>query len=242
MTISATTTVREVVVSVPQSTRVFEKLKIDYCCGGGTPLIEACTNAGVEFQQLEQMLEQVAGSQHSTDNQTNFSSIPLPELIDHILEKHHVFTKDEMARLEPLFAKVVSVHGQNHPELQRAQELFMRLCADLSPHMFKEEQILFPYIVAVIEAQESKRPAPFAPFGTVTNPVRMMRVEHDDAGEILRELRATTNNYTVPADVCISYKTLYEALEAFEQDLHQHIHLENNILFPRAVEAEETAR
>src|SRR5262245_34734314 len=128
MTISATTTVREIVVSLPQSTRVFEKLKIDYCCGGGTPVKEACTNAGVEFQQLEKMLEQVAGSQDATDNQTDFSSVPLRELIGHILEKHHVFTKDEMARLEPLFAKVVSVHGQNHPELNRAQELFMRLC------------------------------------------------------------------------------------------------------------------
>ena len=241
MTISATTTVREVVVTLPQSTRVFEKLKIDYCCGGGTPLMEACTKAGVEFQQLEQMLEQVTGSQHATNNVTDFNSVPLPELIDHILEKHHVFTKDEMARLEPLFAKVVSVHGQNHPELHRAQELFVRLCVDLGPHMFKEEQILFPYISAVFQAQTNKRPAPFAPFGTVNNPVRMMRVEHDDAGDVLKELRAITNNYTVPADVCISYKTLYEALEGFEQDLHQHIHLENNILFPRAVEAEESA-
>jgi regulator of cell morphogenesis and NO signaling len=117
MTISATTTVREVVVTLPQSTRVFEKLKIDYCCGGGTPLIEACTNAGVEFQQLEKMLEQVKSSEQQTGDQIDFSSTPLTVLIGHILEKHHVFTKEEMVRLEPLFAKVVSAHGENHPEL-----------------------------------------------------------------------------------------------------------------------------
>jgi regulator of cell morphogenesis and NO signaling len=108
--------------------------------------------------------------------------------------------------------------------------------------MFKEEQILFPYVEGLSLAATHKRPAPFAPFGTVNNPVRMMMVEHDDAGEILRELRSTTNDYAIPADVCISYKTLYEALEAFEKDLHQHIHLENNILFPRAIETEQRAR
>jgi regulator of cell morphogenesis and NO signaling len=146
-----------------------------------------------------------------------------------------------MARLQPLFDKVVSVHGANHPELLQASALFERLCADLTPHMFKEEQILFPYIVNLAKAATNKMPAPFAPFGTVNNPVRMMMMEHDVAGEIMRDLRKATNDYTVPPDVCISYKTLYDALAAFEQDLHEHIHLENNILFPRAIETEELA-
>jgi len=238
MTFNATTTVREIAATMPQATRVFEKLKIDYCCGGSTPLLEACTNAGVDFQELQNLLAQATAA---TGNSIDAQHATLPELIDHIVETHHVFTREEMARLEPLFAKVVSVHSENHPELRQAYALFGSLCADLTPHMFKEERILFPYIVSLTKAVRHKMAAPPAAFGTVNNPVRMMMMEHDAAGEILRELRATTNDYKVPPDVCISYKTLYEALAAFELDLHLHIHLENNILFPRAVETEDLA-
>jgi len=241
MTFNSTMTVREVAAGMPQSTRVFEKLKIDYCCGGGLPLVEACSKAGVDFQELEQLLNEAAVSDQQAPAKTDFQQTTLPELVDHIVTTHHIFTKDEMARLQPLFDKVVSVHGENHPELRPANELFKRLCAELTPHMFKEELILFPYIVELAKAATHKLRAPFAPFGTVNNPVRMMMLEHDAAGEIIKELRATTNDYTVPPDVCISYQTLYDALAAFEQDLHQHIHLENNILFPRAIETEEIA-
>jgi regulator of cell morphogenesis and NO signaling len=122
--------------------------------------------------------------------------------------------------------------------LLKVGDLFQRLCADLKPHMLKEEQVLFPYIVAMEHAQAQGQPWPFAPFGTVRNPIWMMTKEHDNAGDILRELRAVTSDYRVPPDGCISYQTLYQALEGFEKDLHQHIHLENNILFPRAVEFE----
>ncbi|HYW72392.1 MAG TPA: iron-sulfur cluster repair di-iron protein [Pyrinomonadaceae bacterium] len=241
MTLNSTTTVREVAAAMPQSTRIFEKFKIDYCCGGATPLVEACANAGVDFEELERMIEEAATAGQQGQATNDFQQTTLPELIDHIVTTHHCFTRDEMARLQPLFDKVVSVHGENHPELRQANTLFKQLCADLTPHMFKEEQILFPYIVQLAKAASHKMPAPLAPFGTVNNPVRMMMMEHDLAGEIVRELRATTNDYTVPPDVCISYKTLYEALAAFEQDLHQHIHLENNILFPRAIKTEDLA-
>ena len=235
MTLSSNMTVREAASTIPQSTRIFEKLKIDYCCGGNTPLGEACANAGVEFEEIERMLEQV---QPTSDRAIDFQTATLPNLIDYIVQKHHVFTKDELARLDPLFAKVVSVHGQNHPELLRASDLFRSLSADLTPHMFKEEQILFPHIKNLDRAAVHKLPPPFAPFGTVKNPVRMMMNEHDVAGEILRELRKVTNDYALPSDACISFQTLYQALEELEADLHQHIHLENNILFPRAIELE----
>ena len=162
----------------------------------------------------------------------------LPELIEHILNTHHVFTKSEIDRLETLATKVLNAHGGNHPELIHLNELLNRLCDDLKPHMFKEEQILFPYIVAMTQAVDKKQARPFAPFGTVNNPIRVMSTEHDTAGQILRELRALTSDYKVPPDACISYQTLYEALENFEKDLHQHIHLENNLLFPKAVELE----
>ena len=235
MTLNSNMTVREAATTIPQSTRIFEKLKIDYCCGGNTPLGEACANAGLEFEEIQRMLEQ---AQITNDRTIEFQTVTLPKLIDYIVEAHHVFTRDELARLEPLFAKVVSVHGQNHPELLRANELFRSLSADLTPHMFKEEQILFPHIRNLERAALNKLPAPFAPFGTVNNPVRMMMYEHDVAGEILRELRKVTNDYALPSDACISFQTLYQALEDLEADLHQHIHLENNILFPRAIELE----
>ena len=236
MTISSTRKVRDVVLELPQATRVFEKMKIDYCCGGDTPLGEACATAGVEVANLERMLEEVG--QAPGNGSLDFAKATLGELVGYILDKHHVFTKEEMARLEPLIEKVISAHGENHPELRGVGGLFQQLCADLTPHMLKEEQILFPYIIEMERSAVENRPAPFPPFGTVKNPVRMMMMEHETVGDLLRELRALSSNYTVPSDGCISYQTLYQALEAFEKDLHQHIHLENNILFPRAIELE----
>jgi len=233
--INSQTTVREVALQLPQSTRVFETLKIDYCCGGNQPLAQACASAGIDIDNVMEMLAEVT---QSTSQVLDFQNLPLTELITHILDTHHVFTKLEMDRLQLLADKVLAAHGGNHPELVHLEELLTRLCADLKPHMFKEEQVLFPYILAMTEAAAQKRAVPFAPFGTVNNPVRMMMREHDTAGEILRELRDLTSDYKVPADACISYQTLYQALENFEKDLHQHIHLENNILFPKALELE----
>jgi regulator of cell morphogenesis and NO signaling len=234
--INSSMTVREIAIELPQSTRLFETLKIDYCCGGDRPLTDACTSIGVEVGELMGMLETV--SQSAPQGELDFQKLSLSELIAHILDTHHVFTKQEMARLESLTKKVISAHGENHPELHIVGTLFDTLCADLKPHMFKEEQVLFPYILALASASVENGAAPFAPFGTVNNPIRMMMMEHETVGEILRELRTVSLDYNTPADGCISYRTLYEALEAFEKDLHQHIHLENNILFPRAVELE----
>jgi regulator of cell morphogenesis and NO signaling len=236
MTISSNKPVREIALEMPEATRILEKMKIDYCCGGDKPLGEACATAGVDVDELMRMLE---GAKTETGNgSTGFQNSTLGELITHIIDKHHVYTKDEITRLQALSEKVFSAHGQNHPELSEIRRQLQMLSADLTQHMFKEEQILFPYIGELERSVMQSRPAPFAPFGTVNNPVRMMMVEHDTAGEILRELRKLSSDYTVPADACISYQTFYQALEAFEQDLHQHIHLENNLLFPRAIEME----
>ncbi len=173
------------------------------------------------------------------DNDTvHFQKLSLTELITHILEGHHVFTKSELDRLDALTEKVIGAHATNHPELLTVGDLFRQLSADLKAHMFKEEQILFPYMKAMELAASENQSRPFAPFGTVGNPIRVMTKEHDTAGDILRELRTVTSDYRVPSDACISYQTLYQALEEFEKDLHQHIHLENNILFPKAVKLE----
>lgn len=231
-------TVREVAMELPQSTRLFEKLRIDYCCGGHKPLAEACASAGVDVADVMEML---AGVTQSEDTAAlDFQNASVPDLVTHILDTHHVFTKSEMRRLQSLTDKVIGAHGANHPELLHVRELWLKLCADLTPHMFKEEQILFPYMIALAQAADHKWAAPFAPFGTVNNPIRMMMREHDTAGEIVRELRTLTSDYKAPADACSSYQTLYQALENFERDLHQHIHLENNILFPKSLAMENT--
>ncbi len=165
----------------------------------------------------------------------------MTELIQHIVEKHHRYVKEEMPRLEQLAQKVASVHGQNHPEVIHMRATLEALGMELASHLMKEEQILFPYIAELEQAVSYGRPAPPCRFGTVQNPVRMMVMEHDSAGDALRELRASSSNYTAPPDACVTYKTFYTALEVFEADLHQHIHLENNILFPRAMRMESAA-
>jgi regulator of cell morphogenesis and NO signaling len=239
ITISSTTKVRDVALELPQSTRLFEKFKIDYCCGGDQPLNDACASAGLDVQNLLELIQQIEQAPVAGNGTPNLQKATATELIVYILDKHHVFTKDEMARLEPLADKVVGAHGENHSELLALRDLMRQLFEDLRPHMFKEEQILFPFIIALDKARQENRRAPFAPFGTVQNPIRMMLTEHDTAGDLLREMRKLSSDYTVPADACVSFKTFYEALEAFEQDLHQHIHLENNLLFPKAIELEE---
>ncbi|HZB47235.1 MAG TPA: iron-sulfur cluster repair di-iron protein [Pyrinomonadaceae bacterium] len=240
MTLCAEKTVREYAVETPNAARVFEKLKIDYCCGGGRPLGEAARLAGVPLDEVERLLEQAGDA--SGEAPAGAPSGTLTELIDYILDKHHTFTRDEMERIDALAEKVASKHGGNHPELASVRSLFRRLCDDLRPHMLKEENILFPYVKQLEQAAADGRPRPRAPFGTVGNPVRMMMFEHDTAGDLLREIRAAAGDYRLPEDACMSFRALYEALEGFEKDLHQHIHLENNVLFPRAIELEEGSR
>ncbi|MBI3651470.1 MAG: iron-sulfur cluster repair di-iron protein [Acidobacteria bacterium] len=231
-------TVRELVVSYPGASRVFEKAGIDYCCGGGRSLDEACQAVGVSVNEVLHKLEELPEFSLGNTTEKNWATEPLKNLISFIVETHHVFTKNELARLEKLLAKVCTVHGENHPELWNVNSLFIELKNDLLPHMFREEQVLFPYINALQEADTNHLPAPTPFFGTVQNPIRMMSLEHDAVGDILRALRQASHDFAVPEGTCISYATLYQALQEFEQDLHQHIHLENNFLFPRAIELE----
>ncbi len=235
--LSATKTVRELAVEVPSATRVFERLGIDYCCGGGQSLEEACSSAKVKVDDVLRTLEAEAAPA-AIAAAVDWTSASLAKLIDHIVATHHAYVKAEVPRLEQLIAKVASVHGQNHPELKQVQSEFRTLGAELGMHMMKEEQILFPYIADMEAAVEAGRSIPPCVFGTVQNPVQMMVMEHDAAGENLHAMREATDGFRAPADACVSYTTLYRALAEFEADLHQHIHLENNILFPRAVEME----
>lgn len=238
MSMSATQTVRELAVEHPASTRVFEALGIDYCCGGQKSLAEACSTARLSVDQVLESLERAESERRPTAETTDWQAASLAALIEHIIATHHKFTREELARLEPLLEKVCKVHGQNHPELLEIRRVFGGLSQELTLHMMKEERILFPYIVELEEAVEHHQAPPMSPFGTVQNPIHMMMAEHDSAGEALRQFRSLTSGYAPPADACVSYQTLYRALAEFETDLHQHIHLENNILFPRAVSME----
>ena len=241
MPVNATSTVRELAVTVPGATRVFEQLGIDYCCGGGRTLADACEKFSTPVSEVLQRLEAAACSLNPGDKARDWQAESLTGLSAHIVDTHHLFTKQELARLEKLLDKVCSRHGEKRPELAELRAAFEHLKQELIPHMLKEEQVLFPYIARMEEAVSECRavPAPF--FVTVQNPVRMMMMEHDTAGDLLGQMRRITGNYSAPADACISFRTLYEALQELEADLHQHIHLENNILFPRAVEMESAA-
>ena len=234
-----TKTVREYALEIPAATRIFEKLGIDYCCGGGKSLVDACTAAGISVDEVLDSLNTDLESV-STSTTRDWQASSQAELITHIVDKHHAFTREELVRLEALVAKVSGVHGQNHPELFQVQDQFTQLRGELEPHMLKEESVLFPYIVRMEEAAVANQTLPPPPFRTLQNPVRVMMAEHDAAGYILTRMREASSDYAVPPDGCISFKTLYSALTALEADLHQHIHLENNILFPRAVELEAT--
>jgi regulator of cell morphogenesis and NO signaling len=236
-TIVSEKTVGELAAAYPPAARIFEKLGIDYCCGGGKTLAEACRKAALPLEQLRDSLDS-ALSAPPAPGERDWKSAPLADLIAHIRNTHHQFTRAEIARLDPLFQKVVTAHGKNHPELAKMQATFAGLAEELSAHLMKEEMVLFPYIEGMEEAVIEQSPVLPAPFGTVRNPVLMMMQEHDGAGEALREMRAASNGYTAPPDACASYRALYQALAEFEADLHQHIHLENNVLFPRAVEME----
>lgn len=233
-------TVREIALEMPITTRVFEEFKIDYCCHGDTLFDEACLKAGALPDIVNQKLDRIVDSSNDTAGGT-FSDMKLNDLLDHILKTHHAYTREEMAHLTPLMAKVASRHGDHYGYLLELKDLFATICDDLEPHMLKEEMVLFPYIGDLEYRLSNKLTPAFPAFGTVRHPINMMGIEHEEVGELLSKMRSITDDYALPDGACPSFTALYHRLEAFERDLHQHIHLENNLLFPRAIELERSA-
>lgn len=238
MTVTISKTVRDYAIETPQTIPVFEKLGIDFCCGGDRPLEEACAAANLNLDEVQKALE-TALAEPVRPSERELRAGSLAELIEHVVTTHHVYVRTQTPEIEKLLEKVYGKHGANHPELAHIRSVFHGLGQELMMHMMKEENILFPYIERMEEAVIQGDPILPPPFGTVANPVRMMEHEHDDAGLALKALRETSQGYTPPADACVSFQALYTALENYEKDLHQHIHLENNVLFPRAVEMEQ---
>lgn len=232
-TLNSESTVAQWVTERPQTADIFEELKVDYCCGGAVPLSEACQARQLNTSTVLSRLDE-AGSRGDPEQLENWQDSRLGELCDHIEATHHAYLRSVLPRLTERIDKVVNAHGASHPELRELQQAFSALRAELEPHMMKEEQILFPAIRQLEEA--SMRPQ--FPFGEVANPIRMMEHEHEVAGKALAQIRALTNDFQPPDDACNTYRLMLDSLQTLERDLHQHIHKENNILFPRSQQLE----
>ena len=220
-----------IVNAFPSLARQLERLDLDYCCGGERSLADACR--ATELDPRAVVIELVA---HVGDGDAPapWSSMPVGELVEHLVNTHHRYLWDELPRLQALVDKVLGVHGDRHPELVDIARCFSLIRADIEPHLTKEERVLFPAIQQLADASAD---ATFG-FGSIGNPVSMMLREHDDLGGLLRELRLSTDDYTPPVDGCGSYSALFSGLEQVEADTHLHIHKENNVLFPRVIELE----
>lgn len=231
-------TVGELAVEMPVSIRVFEAWKIDYCCGGMTPVAEACSTAGKTVEELARAL---ASAVVIPDGVTrDWAAEPIAGIAAHIVATYHEYTREELATVMPLSAKVHSVHGHRRPELVEVEQLVATLTDDLLPHMLKEEQVLFPYVGQLALAAGGGKAAPTPFFGTVKNPVRMMMLEHDRVGQILARLREISDGFTPPDSACFSYRELYRRLAELELRTHEHVHIENNVYFPRAIALEDS--
>ncbi len=230
--LSQETLLRDWINANPQAIRVFEELGIDYCCGGGRPLAQACKEKGLETENVIRQLVSTADSKDKVAE--DWTAYPLDKLCDHIKAKHHDYLKSELPRLTGLMAKVVQAHGENHPELKQLQQVFSYLEAELSQHLMKEEEILFPMIISLVQSKVRQS----FHCGSVANPIGVMEREHESAGDSLKEIRGLTRDFSAPADACASYRELLRSLQELEFDLHQHIHKENNVLFPKIMEYE----
>lgn len=225
-------TVAEFVTDHIGYAHIFKKYGIDFCCGGGISIEKACEKNSVAINDLVHDLQQYLQEDNA---QTDYNSWPLSKLIEHIITIHHTYVLDTLPVLEAYAQKVAKVHGHGYPQLLQINQLVKEVSEELQAHLQKEETILFPYIRVLLsnDVQASK-----PHFGTIENPLRVMVAEHEHAGDVFKTLTSLTDNYTPPPAACNTFKALYHLLEEFEKDLHLHIHLENNILFPKALKLE----
>ena len=230
-------TIGELVAKDYRKAQVFKKLGIDFCCGGKKTLDEVCKTKGLDINQVKQELS--SASLQEQNPSLNFDQWKLDFLTDYIINTHHLYVKENTPFITELANKVAKVHGDRHPEAIEIATIFNKVWKDFSLHMMKEENVLFPFIKELVLAKKHGSKLPPVSFGTVNNPTQMMEMEHEQAGEDMAVIRALTTNYTLPADACTSYTILYKKLQEFENDLFNHVHLENNILFPKAIQLEK---
>ncbi len=231
--------VGELVAQDYRTASVFHSYGIDFCCRGNRSLSEVCEKNNVPVDQLIQQLEAIVAHQ-AVDN-ADYKNWPLDKLAEYIETTHHRYIEEKTPAIKQYLDKLCKVHGDRHPELFEITAVFNESAGDLAAHMKKEELILFPFIRKMVEANRKGETVSKAHFGSVENPVAMMREEHDAEGERFRLIAKLSDNYTPPADACATYSVTFAMLAEFENDLHLHIHLENNILFPRAIEMQQTS-
>ena len=238
--ISENTSVAEVVTQYPETRRLLEEMGIDYCCGGKHSLKEACHRSGLSCRDvIGKLKEAIEQSVSEKSPSKNWIEVSLTELVQHIIDAHHTYLKEHLPRLKSLSDKVYNAHKQHHGEMiQDLKRAIETLRIDIEMHLAKEEQILFPLIKEMESFAKNQGPRPTVHCGSVENPIRQMEAEHDAAGDLLAQMRKITSEYKLPDDACESFKALYDGLKELERDLHEHIHLENNILFPKAIKLE----
>jgi len=231
-----TMTVAEIVTDKIEAGDIFKKYDIDFCCGGDVKLSAVCEEKNISIDEVVAEIEKSSSTVFSTHD---YDAWDLDFLADFVINTHHKFVEKESPILLQYSEKVAQVHGSSHPEVIRINELAHALVDELLGHMQKEEMILFPNIKAIAVAKKNGTMYQVPPFGSLQNPINVMEAEHDSAGDIIKEIKTLTNDFTPPEDACNTFIALYAKLEAYQNDLFQHIHIENNILFPKAVELEK---
>jgi len=226
-------TLSEIVTTDFRAAAVFEKYGLDFCCHGNKPLIDAASEKQISTEALLADLEKAF--QPNDTSMIDFNNMELDKLVDYIIETHHSFVKEKLPFITGLGNKVVNAHGENHPEVKEITELFRGVKVEFDGHMFKEERVLFPEIKKLAEVKRGEVEYAHPPFGTIAHPIRVMEAEHENAGSAFDSIKNLSNNYNPPVDACNTFKVYYAELENFENDLHKHVHLENNILFPKSL-------
>lgn len=227
----------ELVAKDYRTASVFKKYGIDFCCQGNRTINDACEKKHIDNKSVLSDLNALAQSQ--SDKATDYQTWSLDLLADYIEKKHHRYVEEKTQEIKPYLDKICRVHGEGHPELFKINEHFNATAGELAMHMKKEELILFPFVRKMAKAKHSNTKLEKPHFGTIENPIQMMMNEHTTEGERFRKIEELSNNYTPPHDACNTYRVTFALLKEFEQDLHLHIHLENNILFPKAIELEK---
>ncbi len=227
----ASKTVAEVVAENIKTADVFKKNGIDFCCGGGVSVVKICEKKAIDFDQLEKELQNVG---RNISQSQDYNSWSLDFLVDYIINTHHTYVSEAIPLILEYSNRVAKVHGHHYTEVVEINSLFHEVAQELTSHMQKEEQVLFPFVKSILKAEKEGYTIPQPSFGTVSNPIKMMELEHEAAGDIFKKISELSNSYTPPAEACNTFRALYSKLQEFEEDLHQHIHLENNILFPKA--------
>ena len=230
-------TVAQVVTENIKAAHIFKKHGIDFCCGGGVSIKRACEKANIDPELLETELRNL---DVAPDRAFDYNRWKLDFLTDHIINVHHQYVEENSPLLLQYAKRVNHVHGSHYTELAEIEELVTKVVQAMASHQRKEELILFPFIKKLVKSEMEGTPVPETKFGSVENPIQMMEEEHDEAGDFMKRISELSNGYTPPQGACNTYRAFFAKLEEFEDDLHQHIHLENNILFPKALNLEKT--